>query len=184
MAEQYSDKELVEGCMRNERIWQERLYRRFYPTMLRMCQRYTDDQEVAMEMINNGFLRVFQKIQLFGFTGSLEGWIRRVVFHSISDYFRRKDKPVYFLDVEERDAPTRETALSSLYLEDILHLVEALPGATKEVFWLYAVEGYTHVEIAEKINISVGTSKWHLAMARQKLKHLIQNFYNNANYAR
>lgn len=179
----YSDQELAEGCTRNERQWQERLYRRFFPTMLRMCQRYTDDPEIAMEIVNNGFLRVFQKIHLFGFTGSLEGWVRRLVFHSISDYFRRKDKPVFFLDIEERDAPTRENALNSLYLEDILHLVDTLPGATKEVFWLYAVEGYTHVEIAEKINISVGTSKWHLSMARQKLKQLIQTFYNNANYA-
>lgn len=180
---QYADKELVEGCTRNDRFSQEMLYRKYFPAMMRMCMRYTSDKEVAMEIINNGFLRVFQKIHLYGFTGSLEGWIRRLVFHSISDYFRKNDNPVYFMDIEDRDAPTRENALNKLYLEDILSLVDHLPNATREVFWLYAVEGYTHVEIADKIQISVGTSKWHLSMARQKLKQLIQTYYNNANYA-
>ncbi|GJM33240.1 MAG: DNA-directed RNA polymerase sigma-70 factor [Saprospiraceae bacterium] len=181
--EQYSEQELVKGCVNNDRYCQEIFYRKYFPAMLRMVLRYTQDREVAMEIANTGFLRVFQKLDTFSFKGSLEGWVRRLVFHALSDHFRRKKEPVYFLDIEERDAPTNSNALSKLYFEDILSLVDKLPAASKEVFWLYAVEGYTHVEIAEKVNISVGTSKWHLSNARKKLKTLLDSYYNYKHYA-
>ncbi|NUO02410.1 MAG: sigma-70 family RNA polymerase sigma factor, partial [Saprospiraceae bacterium] len=87
---QYSEKEMVEGCVRNERVWQEALYRRFFPAMIQMCMRYTSDRETAMEIVNAGFLRVFKKLHTFTFSGSLEGWIRRIVFHSISDHFKSR----------------------------------------------------------------------------------------------
>ncbi len=181
--EQYSEQELVERCVANDRYGQELFYRKFFPAMLRMVMRYTQDRELAMEIVNTGFLRVFQKLDTFSFKGSLEGWVRRLIFHALSDHFRRKKEPVYFLDIEDRDAPVRSDALSKLYFEDILSLVEKLPPASKEVFWLYAVEGYTHVEIAERVNISVGTSKWHLANARKKLKQLLDSYYNSKHYA-
>ena len=178
--EEISDKALVEGCLRNDRISQELLYRRFFPTMYRMIRRYTQDEEIIMEILNTGFLRVFTKLDTCSFAGSLEGWIRRLVFHSLSDYFKKNSRQVYFLELEDRDAPLQEGAIDKLYFEDILKLVDMLPDATREVFYLYAIEGYTHVEIAEKINISVGTSKWHLSNARQKLKQLIRTYYNHA----
>lgn len=179
-AEQHSDEELVKGCLKNSRYEQEMLYRKYFAGMMRMCMRYTQDRDAAMEIVNMGFLRVFKKLHTFSFSGSLEGWIRRLVFHSLSDYFQKNPRPVHFLDLEERDAPSRENALNKLYLEDILKLADLLPDATREVFYLYAIEGYSHVEIAEKINISVGTSKWHLSNARQRLKQLIRIHYNHA----
>lgn len=178
--EQYSDQELVEGCLENDRFSQEMLYRKYFASMMRMILRYTQDQEVAMDILNTGFLRVFKKLDTFAFSGSLEGWIRRLVFHSLSDYFKKNSRQIHFLELEDRDAPLKEGALNNLYVEDILKLVEMLPDATKEVFYLYAIEGYTHVEIAKKINISVGTSKWHLSNARKKLKQLIRTHYNHA----
>ncbi len=178
--EQYSDEELVKGCLKNDRFSQEMLYRKYFAGMMRMCLRYTQDREVAMDILNTGFLRVFKKLHTFAFSGSLEGWIRRLVFHSLSDYFKKHSKQVHFLDLEERDAPIRAGALSRLHFEDILKLADMLPDATREVFYLYAIEGYTHVEIAGKINISVGTSKWHLSNARKKLKQLIRTYYNHA----
>ena len=178
--EQYSDRDLVEGCLGNDRFSQEMLYRKYFPAMMRMIQRYTQDREAAMDILNTGFLRVFKKLDTFAFSGSLEGWIRRLIFHSLSDYFKKHSRQVYFLELEDRDAPLKEGALSKLYFEDILKLVEMLPDATREVFYLYAIEGYTHVEIAKKANISVGTSKWHLSNARKKLKQLIRTHYNHA----
>ncbi|MCO6476156.1 MAG: sigma-70 family RNA polymerase sigma factor [Phaeodactylibacter sp.] len=178
--EQYSDRELVEGCLENDRFSQEMLYRKYFASMMRMILRYTQDREVAMDILNTGFLRVFKKLDTFAFSGSLEGWIRRLVFHSLSDYFKKHSRQIHFLELEDRDAPLKEGALNNLYFEDILKLVEMLPDATKEVFYLYAIEGYTHVEIAQKINISVGTSKWHLSNARKKLKQLIRTHYNHA----
>ena len=84
--------------------------------------------------------------------------------------------------LEERDKPLQETALSNLYMEDLLKLVERLPPATQNVFNLYAIEGFTHVEIGKKIGISEGTSKWHLATARKKLKKLIEQNQVMDNY--
>ncbi|MBV6428770.1 MAG: hypothetical protein KIPDCIKN_03307 [Haliscomenobacter sp.] len=179
----YSEKELVEQCAKNKRQAQEALYRRFFPAMLRMCLRYSSDKDIALEILNAGFLRVFQKIHTFSFSGSLEGWIRRIIFHSISDYFRQHARQETILDWDGRDAPTRATALNELYFQDIMGLVDHLPAAEKEVFVLYAIEGFTHAEIGERLNMSPGTSKWHLSMARKQLKELIQHLYNNSNYA-
>ncbi|MCG8332490.1 MAG: sigma-70 family RNA polymerase sigma factor [Chitinophagales bacterium] len=176
----HTDKELVDGCIKNDRYAQEMLYRKFFATMMRMVMRYTKNQEEAMEILNNGFLRVFKKLPTYSFKGSLEGWIRKLIFHSVSDYFRSNSKPIYFMDLEDRDAPTNENALNNLYLEDVMQLVDLLPSATKDVFYLYAIDGYTHVEIADMLNISVGTSKWHLSNARKKLKQLIRTHYNHA----
>lgn len=179
--EDYSDRELVEGCMENDRFSQEMLYRKYFAGMIRMCMRYTEDRDKAMEIVNLGFLRVFKKLHTFSHKGSLEGWIRRLVFHSLSDYFKKHNQPVYFLEIEDRDAPIPQAALQNLYLEDIMALVDELPDATREVFILYAVEGYTHPEIGEKLGISDGTSKWHLSAARKKLKELIKK-HDNSNY--
>ncbi|MDA8972536.1 MAG: RNA polymerase sigma factor [Saprospiraceae bacterium] len=168
-----NEREIVEGCVRNERKSQELLYREHFDTMMRMCMRYTNDRDKAMEIVNVGFLKVFQKIHTFQFKGSLEGWIRRLVFHCLSDYYRKNSKYLQFMVFEERDQSSLEKAHSNLYAEDILKMVNTLPPATQEVFRLYAIEGFTHLEISKNVGISVGTSKWHLSNARKILKKLI-----------
>jgi RNA polymerase sigma factor (sigma-70 family) len=178
---EYTEKELVEGCIKNDRYCQELLYRRFFDSMMRMCTRYTHDRDEALLIVNNGFLRVFKKLDRFGFKGSLEGWIRRLVFHSLSDHYRGKAKDIRFLEIVDRDYPDSNGALSKLYFEDIMDLVEELPPATKQVFILYAIEGFNHVEIGAQLGISDGTSKWHLSAARAKLKELLRQ--NKINYA-
>ncbi len=179
----YTEKELVEGCIRNDRRCQEVLYRKYFDTMYRMVRRYADDPELAIEIVNNGFLRVFKKLETFTFSGSLEGWVRRLVFHAMSDHFRRQPKQVHFIDLADRDAPQNGNVLNDLYFEDIVKLVEMLPDSSRQVFWLYAIEGYAHAEIAQRLHISEGTSKWHLSMARQKLKELLFTHYNISYYA-
>jgi RNA polymerase sigma factor (sigma-70 family) len=179
-----SEQELVEGCVNNDRFCQELLYKKYFTTMMYMCFRYTSDRDEAMMIVNNGFLRVFKKIHTYSFKGSLEGWIRRLVFHCLSDHFKKNSKYLQFMVFEERDTATQNKALPNLYLEDILSLVDRLPPATKDVFVLYAIEGYTHVEIGKQLDISEGTSKWHLSSARKKLKKLIaQHQETNRNYA-
>ncbi|MEN0006470.1 MAG: sigma-70 family RNA polymerase sigma factor [Bacteroidota bacterium] len=179
----YSEKELVEGCIDNDRRCQEALYRKFFPTMMRMCMRYAKDEHIAVEIVNIGMLRVFKKLDTFSFKGSLEGWVRRLVFHALSDYYKKHTKPVHFLELADRDEPVPASSLSDLYLEDILNLVDLLPDASRKVFQLYAIEGYTHVEIGKMLGISDGTSKWHLSAARKKMKQLIKQHYNTRNYA-
>lgn len=135
--------------------------------------RYAGNREEAMTIVNDGFLRVFKKIQLYSGKGSLEGWIRRLVWHSLADYFRKRERYLRFLVCEERDAPITEGPADHLYAEDILNMVDQLPPASREVFRLYAIEGYSHAEIGEQLGISSGTSKWHLNLARTKLKHML-----------
>ena len=175
----YSEKEIVDGCLQNDRHCQELLYRMYFAKMMSMCKRYTDDRDIAMEIVNNGFLRVFKKLNTFSFKGSLEGWIRKLVYHSLSEYFKKHSKYLQFLVFEDHDNSVNANALTNMYEEDLLKMVDTLPPATKEVFRLYAIEGFTHPEIAKQVSISVGTSKWHLAAARQKLKALIAK---NSNY--
>jgi len=169
-----SEKELVKGCIRNDRRFQELLYRRYFAKMMAMCLRHTHDREQAMDIVNNGFLRVFKKLHTFQFKGSLEGWVRRLVYHSISDYFRKNAKYIQHIVLEEKDNSQPEKAYQNLFFEDILKMVDRLPPATKDVFRLYAIEGYTHKEIAVNLGISEGTSKWHLSNARAKLRSMLE----------
>ncbi|MCB9342140.1 MAG: RNA polymerase sigma factor [Saprospiraceae bacterium] len=170
----YTEQELVDGCVANDRKAQEALYRHFFPEMLRMIRRYARDEDTAIEIVNNGFLRVFTKIHLFEHRGSLEGWIRRLVYNSMADYYRKNERYLHFLIFEDFDHKQDATVLHDFYEEDILKAVRVLPPTSQEVFRLYAIEGYSHAEIGKTLNISEGTSKWHLSTAREKLRKLIQ----------
>ena len=163
----------MRGCVKNDRLYQEALYRRFYPVMMAMCMRYTQDKNLAMEIVNTGFLKVFKKLYTFNNNGSLEGWIRKIVYHALADHFKKKSSKVHFLEIEQGNKPKDNYVLEGLYAEDILKLIDRLPDATRRVFILYAIEGYKHHEIGEMLAISTGTSKWHLSEARKKLKSFL-----------
>lgn len=170
----YTEEELINGCVDNDRRAQEALYKRFFPEMMRMCMRHTRDENKAIEIVNTGFLRVFKKIHTFAFKGSLEGWVRRLVFHSMADYFRENSKYAYFLVFEEKDEQVSEKCHEPFFEEDILTVVRNLPPVSQEVFRLYAIEGYSHAEIGALLGISEGTSKWHLSTARQRLREKLE----------
>ncbi len=167
------EKRLVEGCVNNDRRCQEEFYRKFFAAMYPFVCRYTSDKEEALHIVNNGFLRVFKKIEQFGFKGSLEGWVRKIMFHAVANHFRSQKNKIQFMTLEDYDKPEAATQLHSFYEEDILKMIELLPNASANVFKLFALEGFTHAEIGEQLSISVGTSKWHLSEARKRLRELI-----------
>lgn len=170
--------EIINGCCRNERQAQEALYRQFFPKMMAMCLHHTSgDRDRAMEICNNGFLKVFQNIASYESRGSFEGWVRRIIYHSVIDYFKSNSKYVHYLVFEDHDQAISDNGLQSCYVEDIMSLVNELPPVTQQVFKLYALEGYSHKEIGSALNISDGTSKWHLSTAREKLKRLLNTQY-------
>jgi RNA polymerase sigma factor (sigma-70 family) len=169
-----SEAELIKSCARNERKAQEELYRQHFTTMMRLVRRYCDDQNQAVEILNDGFLKVFKGIGTFQSEGSLEGWIRKIIFRSVSDYYRTKKKNLELVEIQEASGETNQSdTLQGLYYEDLIKLLELIPPASAKVFRLFALEGYSHQEISEEIGITIGTSKWHVADAREKLKHLI-----------
>jgi len=172
-AKSYTDSELIAGCVRNDRIFQEALYRQYFAKMMQMCRRYTSDEEVSMTICNDGFLKVFKKIDTFASKGSFEGWIRRIVYHAISDHFRKDSKYIQFMVFEDFEKATAPEVVPGLYFEDLIKLVGQLPEKTEQVFRLYAIEGFNHREIGEALQMSENTSKWHLSNARQKLQKLL-----------
>jgi RNA polymerase sigma-70 factor (ECF subfamily) len=166
--------ELINGCIRNERSAQERLYKLFYPRMMALVRRYIDHDEQAEEVINNGFLRAFQKVSQYTFQGSFEGWLRKIVFHAVSDYVKQHMKYNEKTVLVEKDQLIHKDHADKLYYNQLLELVQLLPGATRTVFNLYVMEGYPHKEIGKLLGISEGTSKWHLSEGRRQLKEKIE----------
>ena len=166
----HDERALVAACLKQDRRAQEAFYRRYAPAALATCRRYAPDREEAMALLNGGMLHVFEKLDQFRWEGSLEGWVRRLVFTYTIDQYRRKRRQRPTLEIADWDQPTDDTATHRLYAEDLYKLVDRLPGTTKEVFWLFAVEGYSHAEIAAQLDFSEGNSRWHLNKARQLLR--------------
>lgn len=166
--------QLIQGCIRNERSAQEKLYRLFYPKMMALVRRYIDQEEQAEEVMNNGYLRAFQKIKQYNFQGSFEGWLRKIVFHAVADYVKQNAKYSAQIVLVEKDEYVRKDHADKLYYDQLVQLVQALPDATRTVFNMYVMDGFTHKEIGNLLGISEGTSKWHLSEGRRVLKEKIE----------
>ena len=174
-----SEKELIEHCIADDRKYQEIFYKRFAPTMYRICQNYATDRDEAMDFLQEGFIAVFDNLHKYRFEGSLEGWIKKVIIYKIIDLLRGKKR--YYealakMDNEQFDEQEEfELENAQISAEKIKNLVNYLPEKASLVLKLYALEGYTHKEIAEILNISVGTSKSQLNRARKMLKAALIN---------
>lgn len=166
--------ELIQGCVRNERGAQEKLYHLFYPRMMGVVRRYIDHTEQAEEVLNNGFLRAFQKIDQYTFQGSFEGWLRKIVFHAVSDYVKQNSRYNEKIMLVEKDQYIEKDHADRMYYNELLEMVQSLPVATKSVFNMYVMEGLSHKEIGKVLGISEGTSKWHLSEGRRILKDKIE----------
>ena len=166
--------ELIHGCIRNERNAQEKLYKLFYSRMMSVVRRYIDSEMQAEEVLNNGFLRAFQKVQQYTFQGSFEGWLRKIVFHAVSDYVKQNARYNEKVVLVEKDEYVHKDHADRLYYNQLLEIVHTLPVATRTVFNMYVMEGYSHKEIGKMVGISEGTSKWHLSEGRRMLKEKIE----------
>jgi len=133
-----------------------------------MVKRHTQDQDEIISIMNDGFLRVFKKIDQYSGTGSFEGWVRKLIYHSVSNYFRDRKVKVRFLFDELEDLPYDQE--NSLEYEDLLQMIRELPEKEKIVFELHAIYGYSHPEISKQTQINENTSRWLLSNARKKLK--------------
>jgi RNA polymerase sigma factor (sigma-70 family) len=167
---------LVKGCINNDRTAQEALYKLFYGEMLRVCYTYLADEALAKEAFNTGFLKVFQSINNFNAEkGELGGWIRKIMIYTAIDLCRKELKFTALISPvqDDDDYFIAPHILDKLYIEDILKHIRALPVATQTVFNLSVMDGFSHKEIGEQLNISEGTSRWHLAEAKRKLRALL-----------
>jgi RNA polymerase sigma factor (sigma-70 family) len=171
----YTIEDLVKRCKANERKAQGLLYKQFASKMLGVCLRYANDRMEAEDMLQNGFIRVFQKIADYRGDGSFEGWVRRIMVHSSIEYYRKHHKMLSVADLEEtgKEPSVDPTAAAQLDAKDLMALIQQLSPGYRMVFNLYAIEGYSHKEIGEIIGISEGASKSQLSRARAILKEQI-----------
>lgn len=166
--------ELIGCCSRNERGAQEKLYHLFYPKMMGMVRRYFPDKNNSDEILNSGFAKALIKIDSYKFKGSFEGWLRRIIFHEISNYAKEHVKYSKQVVLEERDELIHKDHASEMYYNDLIKLVDELPEATRVVFNMFVIDGLSHKEIAKVMNITEGTTKWHVSVARKELREKIE----------
>ncbi len=176
---------VISLCRENDRKAQKCLYLHFFPIMERMVTKYTSDQDQILDILNDGFLRVFKKIDKYEGKGSFEGWVRKIIYHSVSNYFRACKKDMKFLIYEEefQDEPS-VNAKHSLYYQELIDLVNELPEKHMQVFHLFVIQGYDHEEISQQLKINKNTCRWYLAEARKILqKEYSKKFSSNYNEA-
>jgi RNA polymerase sigma factor (sigma-70 family) len=165
------ENELIEGCRRKDRAAQKSIYDQMAGKMLALCFRYIKDKMEAEDILVTSFLKVFDRIDQFKNEGSFEGWVRRIVVNESLTYLR-KNKAMYIetdLEVADRE-PDLNIADTHLEADDLLKLVSELPAGYRIVFNMYAIDGYSHKEIATQLGISENTSKSQLSRARSHLQ--------------
>ena len=169
----FNEKKLIEQVINEDRLAQKQLFEQFSPKMLSVCRQYIKDIHNAEDVMLGGFVKVFLNIHQYNQTGSFEGWIRKVMVRESISFLRQKKELVFVEEISQNQA--KKTYHLQEHLEDYQALIDALPNGCKHVFKMYAIEGYKHQEIAEMLNISVGTSKSQLAYARKILKEQLKH---------
>jgi RNA polymerase sigma factor (sigma-70 family) len=171
----YTVEDLIKCCKAGERKAQENLYKHFASKMLGVCFRYATDRMEAEDMLQNGFIKVFQKIHDYRGDGSFEGWIRRIMVHSAIEFYRKHHKMMQLVDLDYAawQPSVNPMATAGLAAKDLMALIQRLPSGYRIVFNLYAIEGYSHKEIAALTGITEGASKSQLSRARTVLKQQI-----------
>jgi len=165
---------LIEGCKRGKRDCQERLYKQFAKDMYALCLSYTKDKEAAQDILQEGFLKVFKKIGSYHYSGSFEGWIRRTIINTAIDHLRKEKRISNYIEYSNSEIfADSHSIYQKLNLDQILSYIQRLPDGARTILNLFAIEGYSHKEISEKLSISVGTSKSQYNRARNLLKEMI-----------
>ncbi|MEO8734739.1 MAG: sigma-70 family RNA polymerase sigma factor [Flavobacteriales bacterium] len=178
---------VIDGCLAGERRSQQRVYELFYGKMMSVCLRYTKNHDQAKDILQDGFIKVFRNLAKFNRDGSFEGWVRRIMVNTAIDHFRRarhsylllgEDRSMEeFEDLAEEDDNDVDDTLD-LKPADVINAMQKLTPAYRTVFNLYVFEDMTHKEIAETLDINIGTSKSNFAKAKNNLKRLLKKDHN------
>jgi RNA polymerase sigma factor (sigma-70 family) len=172
--------ELIALCIKGNRKAEYELYKLSYSYLMSICMRYSKDKDTASESLNMGYLKILKNLATYKPEVPFKAWIRRIMVNTLIDEYRKNKKErerVTYVEeyYDSSDFSDVNEALAKINCAQILEQIERLPEASKKVFNLFAIDGYSHKEIGEMLNISEGTSKWHLNSARQKLKEYIEN---------
>lgn len=171
---QGDEKSFVEACVNNEKWAQKKIYEDHYPIMFPLCCRYSNNQEDALDIMHDGFIKVFRNMHRYQAGTSLNSWIKRIMVNTAIDFYRkRKRRRTEDIDNAIAVSSDNVDVVSELSAQEILEALQELSPAYRSVFNLYIIEGYSHKEVAEKLGISESTSRSNLVKARSKLKVIL-----------
>lgn len=169
------EKELIEGALRGDERASRALFERYAPMLMGVCQRYCRTQAEAEDVLQDAFIRLFEKLPMYGFQGSFAGWARRLTVNVALKTYQRKRYTMEQNGIdhlpEEGGAPT---AYADLGEQELLEMIKALPDGYRLVFNLYAIEGYSHKEIGELLDIQEASSRSQLLKARKMLQRQLE----------
>lgn len=168
------EKQLITACIDENKVAQRKLYELFAPKMYFVCLRYARHELEAQDMLQDGFIKVFDNITQFKFNGSFEGWIRRIMVNTSLNYCRKSSFKQELIGIEDyQDTVVSSKAISKMSEQELLALIQKLPDGYRVVFNLYVIEGYSHKEIGELLNITESTSRSQLAKSRKWMQKLL-----------
>lgn len=175
------DPHILEACRRSDRKAQSALYKQCFSLLMGVCVRYVKQEDEAVALLNMGFLKILNNLDRYRSEVPFEAWIRRIMINTVIDEYRKNKKHkalIEYTDQEDKAVYTSDSvayndAAEQLEAEEIEQMIRALPPVSQQVFNLYAIDGYSHKEIGEMLRISVGTSKWHVSFARQKIREML-----------
>ncbi len=175
------EEQLIEGCVRGESWARKKIYELHAPAMMSVCQRYVCDRETARDLLHDGFVKMFTGIHTYTGTGSFNGWMKRIFVTTALAYLRRNDVLRYSIDLDNTGCQHEEPDISMfehLSANDLFACIALLPDGFRTVFNMYAIEGFSHGEIAKELNISESTSRSQYARARQLLQKMVMDKLN------
>ncbi len=171
--------DVIKACSQNNRIAQRKVYDAYYSVMLAIVRRYIRDDEEVLDVVNQGFVKVFQKVEQYHFENSFEGWCKRIVINTALDHVRssKRYKDFFSFDAMMPSHQIYNDGMNNMSVDELMQVINSISPISKLVFNMFAIDGYSHKEIAERLNISVGTSKWHLSSARKQIQSKLKVAY-------
>jgi len=177
----YSEEEIIAGCRKKNRTFQEHLYKVYYSMYLKVCARYAKNMMDAEQLLNDGFLKIFTQIDKFNNVGSFAGWMRRIMVNTCLDYLKSnylKQEMVMHVNAlppEETNLSVSNYGLENIEFKEMVQIIQSLPAMTRTVFNLFVFEGFNHKEIGQQLDITISTSSWHVHQARNILQKKIKD---------
>lgn len=170
---------IIKACQRGDRPSQKDLYSLFASRLYGVCLRYSNNEEDAKDLLQEGFIKIFNNLKHYRYSGSFEGWMRKIIVNTALERFRKSTRSLAIESEDYMDSLQLdyEHVLEELGYKDLMRMVQELSEQYRIVFNLYVIEGYTHKEISQKLNIGEGTSKSNLSRARELLKEKVRSQY-------
>lgn len=171
-----TERELIEKCKQKDPLAQQALYDKYCRRFKGVCLRYANYELEADDMLQDSFIKIFEKISTYNYSGSFEGWMRRIVVNTALDHIKRNKKYASDIDFEQVDFYRRVHSLivEKMEAKELLKIIATIPQGYRTVFNLYAIEGYSHKEIAEMLGITESTSKSQYSRAKQYIQEILK----------